>query len=377
MDTQAGNEGPTGSQDADVNEANLVPPPPQVSTPTMPPQTPHNSFLLSADEMQKLQSGAMSDQGLADLQNKLSGLAMEANISDDDDDDGEGDEDGVGGEGLTIPQSVFRRLMKMKELHEERQALLEQYSKERANLEAKFRAMYRPLYTSRSDLIAGRADVPATEFNDPEHPAESEGDNVVGVPQFWLRCMLNHDNLAELINAQDVAALEYLLDVQCIDKAELTGFTLEFHFAPNPFFSNLMLSKSYDMASMVDNAEPVLENVLGTAIQWKAKMDLCYHEVQAKTGDAVESSTRKVRRASFFHFFGTPRMQQDGDTNVSEEEMYTLTYEMDYEFALIFRNHIVPDAILWFTGEAVDDGDEDGDYDDEDDGDDEDEDGDS
>lgn len=26
---------------------------------------------------------------------------------------------------------------------------------------------------------------------------------------------------------------------------------------------------------------------------------------------------------------------------------------MDYEVARIFRNHLIPNAVLWFTGEAV------------------------
>lgn len=28
---------------------------------------------------------------------------------------------------------------------------------------------------------------------------------------------------------------------------------------------------------------------------------------------------------------------------------------MDYEVARIFRNHLIPNAVLWFTGEAVSD----------------------
>lgn len=45
---------------------------------------------------------------------------------------------------------------------------------------------------------------------------------------------------------------------------------------------------------------------------------------------------------------------------------------MDYEVARIFRNHLIPNAVLWFTGEAIsDDDDEDGDEDDDDDDDDE------
>jgi hypothetical protein len=36
-----------------------------------------------------------------------------------------------------------------------------------------------------------------------------------------------------------------------------------------------------------------------------------------------------------------------------ESAPYELNYEVDYEVALVLRNHIVPNAILWYTGEAV------------------------
>lgn len=44
---------------------------------------------------------------------------------------------------------------------------------------------------------------------------------------------------------------------------------------------------------------------------------------------------------------------------------------MDYEIARIFRNHLIPNAVLWFTGEAVSEDEEDEEDDDDDEDDDE------
>ena len=41
------------------------------------------------------------------------------------------------------------------------------------------------------------------------------------------------------------------------------GFKLEFHFSPNPFFSNSVLSKSYDIPNMLEDSEPTLNGVEG------------------------------------------------------------------------------------------------------------------
>ncbi|CAN0495647.1 unnamed protein product, partial [Laminaria digitata] len=37
---------------------------------------------------------------------------------------------------------------------------------------------------------------------------------------------------------------------------------------------------------------------------------------------------------------------------------YNFSFDMDYEVARIFRNHLIPNAVLWFTGEAVSEDDE-------------------
>ena len=52
----------------------------------------------------------------------------------------------------------------------------------------------------------------------------------------------------------DLEALYYLSDVRCIDKDDLLGFTLQFHFDDNPFFSNAVLTKRYDTANIMDQA---------------------------------------------------------------------------------------------------------------------------
>jgi hypothetical protein len=82
---------------------------------------------------------------------------------------------------------------------------------------------------------------------------------------------------------------------------------------------------------------------------------------------------------SFFRFFGTPNMDEDADEDMEPEEVYELNEQIQMEMDVGFeiKNKIVPRAVEWFTGEAVEDDsdDEDDDEDDEDDeGDEEDED---
>ena len=66
----------------------------------------------------------------------------------------------------------------------------------------------------------------------------------------------------------------------------------------------------------------------------------------------------------FFHFKEEEEEEED-----EEKDRIKLNVEEDYEFGHLLRTDIIPNAVLWFTGEAVDD--EDFDDDDEDDEDDE------
>lgn len=42
-----------------------------------------------------------------------------------------------------------------------------------------------------------------------------------------------------------------------MDKEDLLGFTLEFHFDDNPFFANAVLTKRYDTANIMDQVSPL------------------------------------------------------------------------------------------------------------------------
>eukprot|EP00953_Heterococcus_sp_UTEX-ZZ885_P035174 18167-Heterococcus_DN1.PRE.1 len=182
-------------------------------------------------------------------------------------------------------------------------------------------------------------------------------------------------NSFDLIYPNDAECLSHLTDITCKDREDLMGFTLEFHFETNPYFTNTVLTKTYETANLLDHGEPLLESVKGTEIQWHSKKNLCEKTVKQKAGkprgrnaqqQRVTVKTKKTD--SFFKFFMEPIMADMDDEEEEDEESapYELNYEVDYEVALVLRNHIVPNAILWYTGEAVSDDEEDDDEGDED-----------
>ena len=238
-------------------------------------------------------------------------------------------------------------------------------------LEAKYAVMYAPLYSKRAALVSGATDV--------EHPAEEAGEEApAGVPDFWLIALRNHECFAEQISEKDVAVLASLVDVTSAplppadgEGDEQFGFTLTFTFAPNDYFSNATLSKTYYFS---DEEESYLVKAVGTPIAWAAGKNTTVKVLKkkgkpGKGGAPAKTLTKLEPTESFFTFFSPPDVPDDAE-QLEDEELERLQdfMETDTEMGAILRDEIIPNAVAWFTGAAVQDseGEEDEEYDEED-----------
>mmetsp|Transcript_26416 Transcript_26416/g.56765 ORF Transcript_26416/g.56765 Transcript_26416/m.56765 type:complete len:422 (-) Transcript_26416:196-1461(-) len=282
-----------------------------------------------------------------------------------------------------LPPCILPRIDKLKSLNKARDEILDEYRVERAKLEMKFSKRMEPLYEERRGVVSGDFDgvidseheKKKDEKDDEESVEEGvvqdviedevngqqQGEVVKGIPQFWACAMGHVDVIAELISEADVDCLDHLTDVTCADFPDGLGFELTFHFAPNPFFTNTVLTKRYEVPNLLTEDEPILKNVTGTPIDWKKGQSLTYKEVtkkQRKKGGPnagqVRSVTKKERSESLFHFFTPPKMPGLHDV-IDEDEADAVeeAFDHDYDVAQAFRGHLIPKAVLWFTGEAM------------------------
>ena len=270
-----------------------------------------------------------------------------------------------------LPPCILPRIERLKSLSEDRAKLLEQYLVERAALEAKYNGLMKPLYDKRREVIVGHADeeiqidATAADTNTDINDEQQQAVEVKGIPQFWACAMGHMDILAELITDSDIDCLSHLTDITCNDFPDGSGFELQFHFHPNnnEFFTNTVLSKRYDVPNLLTEDEPMLQNVTGTEIDWKGGKSLTHRVVtkkQRKKGGPNAGQIRTVQKTerveSFFHFFTPPKMPELGDV-VEEEEADAMEehFDHDYEVACAIRGSLIPNAVGWFTGEAVED----------------------
>jgi len=308
----------------------------------------------------------------------------------DDDEMGDAEDDEMAGVGVNeflslLPPSVLPRVEHLRKLDARRDEVLEEYRKERAELEKKFSAMMKPLYLDRRNVVSGVKDEEIAREAKEEKKKAADGDeradadeagedgddemeDAKGVPQFWACAMGHVDVIAELITEADVDCLDFLTDVECVDFEDGSGFELIFHFSEgNTYFANRTLTKRYEVPNLLTEDEPILKNVSGTEITWKSGRSLTYREVtrkQRKKGGRgagqIRTVSKRERTDSFFHFFSPPEMPDVRDV-MDEEEADAVedAFDHDYDVAQAFRGHLIPRAIKWFTGEALEDFDED------------------
>ena len=103
-----------------------------------------------------------------------------------------------------------------------------------------------------------------------------------------------------MIEEGDVGCLAHLVDVRCVDNDDMQGFKLEFEFEENDFFTNSVLTKVYEVETLLGVDEPTLEKVTGDEINWKPGKCLTHEEKQKKQRAKKGKNKGQVPNAIFY-----------------------------------------------------------------------------
>ncbi|QRV76943.1 Nucleosome assembly protein (NAP) [Ceratobasidium sp. AG-Ba] len=304
-----------------------------------------------------------------------------------------------------LPAPVARRVEGLKGVHAQYTKLEHELKREMLDLEKKYLEKYKPLFERRRAILLGEAEPTpeevaageaVSEKDDPEGAAVakeereeaeknlSESDKAIkGIPEFWLTVLRTHDGLSGTITDKDEQALAFLTDIRLEYLPDSTpGFKLLFDFAPNPYFENTVLEKTYHYQDELGySGDYIYDRAVGTEIKWKEDKDLTKAIEIKKQRNKNTNRTRLIRRShavpSFFHFFAppvqpTPEQIEAGEVDEDTLEELDEKLEMDYQIGEDLKERIIPRAIDWFTGKALefegaDDLDDDDDYEDIDD----------
>ena len=314
----------------------------------------------------------------------------------------------------SLPPSVQRRIKALKNVQLEYTQIEQEFFAEVAALEAKFAVKYKPLLEKRSDIVTGRYEPTdkECEWDDDEDEDDDDDDadadkkvkglsesasdkaaaktasdedagtsdnQAKGIPSFWLTIFKNIELMEEAVKEHDEPLLDHLEDIKVV-YADNKGldFTLEFHFSDNEFITNKVLTKSYVVECKVDENDPFsfdgpsIVQTTGCKIDWKKGKNLTVKTVKKKQRHKGRGQTRTVtktvRNESFFNFFSPPEPPTDNsaDDDDDDEDATAEVLAADFARAEFLKDRVIPQAVLFFTGEALEDGDDDDELEDED-----------
>ncbi|KAI4579324.1 hypothetical protein MJG53_001197 [Ovis ammon polii x Ovis aries] len=174
-----------------------------------------------------------------------------------------------------------------------------------------------------------------------------------------------------MVQEHDEPILKHLKDIKVkfSDAGQPMSFVLEFHFEPNEYFTNEVLTKTYRMRSEPDDSGPFsfdgpeIMGCTGCQIDWKKGKNVTLKTIKKKQKHkgrgTVRTVTKTVSNDSFFNFFAPPEVPESGDLDDDSEGILAA----DFEIGHFLRERIIPRSVLYFTGEAIEDDDDD--YDEE------------
>ncbi|KAI9831006.1 MAG: hypothetical protein M1826_004123 [Phylliscum demangeonii] len=297
----------------------------------------------------------------------------------------------------SLPTPVRRRVAGLKGIQKEHSKLEAELQEEVLELEKKYFARFTPLYEKRARVINGDLEPSEEEVETGKREAELKKEkdgsdeavvvkaedatllgteDVKGIPEFWLSAMKNQVSLAEMITDRDEVALKHLTDIR-MEYLDRPGFRLIFEFAENEFFTNKTIQKTYFYQEENGyGGDFIYDHAEGDTVEWKSGKDLTVRIESKKQRNKTTKQTRIIKKSmptdSFFNFFAPPKPPTDSEDAASDIEE---RLELDYQLGEDIKEKLIPRAIDWFTGEAlqyeeIDDLDE-GDFEDEDDDDEE------
>lgn len=258
---------------------------------------------------------------------------------------------------------VRKRVYALKKLQLETIDLEAEFHREVYELEQKFQTKHDEIFKKRSDVVNGlhqpmddECKLPGIEMKFDE-PAEGQ-ELTVGIQAFWVTVLKNVNELKGFLQESDEDALKYLTDIRAFSKPSPDlSFQLEFHFSPNEFFQNSVLTKTYLMKCNPEPEDPFafegpeIYKSVGCEIMWNAGKNVIDNSKKAP-------SLNLFKADSFFNFFNPPELKAEVTPENEKIESYL---ENDFEIGHYLKERVVPRAVLFFTNEIDNEMSEDGD----------------
>jgi len=321
-----------------------------------------------------------------------------------------------------LPKKIKNRVNACRNIQKNYVDMEAEFYHEINQLERRYHEKFSELYKKRNEIVNGKYEPNSEEClhsgdedEDEEESEEKNGDDAMnengvirlpstfsedapGVPEFWLTVMKSASHTDALIEPHDDEVLKHCTnlvlkyeDEKTIEMADTgeesptIGFSLQFHFQQNDYFSNEMLTKTYrlrvkpEKEALLAYEGPEIVQCTGCDINWKSdEKNVTQKIIKKKQKNKKTGQTRNITQSlpqdSFFNFFQPIESkvenmrkilaEQNDEMDEDEFDQQAAMLEADYEIGHFIRERLIPRAVLYYTGELDDEESED-EYDDE------------
>lgn len=295
-----------------------------------------------------------------------------------------------------LPKVVKERIYGLKKIQHDLFSLEKDFQIEMFELEQKYLVKYAPLHERRSEIVSGETEPTSEEITKGKQieletgeeglegedgEVEEENEDIKGIPSFWLTALENLPVVSDTITDRDAEILDFLIDIRVEYLTDgKPGFKLIFQFDPEtPFLKQKTLTKTYYYQSELGySGDFIYDHAEGQKIVWADNESNPTIAIEMrKQRNKVTKQVRTIEKItpvdSFFNFFDPPKVPSVGDKQAEnqrdeedddeeeedeeqdEDELAELEARLalDYSIGEQLKDKLVPRAIDWFTGAAL------------------------
>uniref|UniRef100_A0A2K5DRF1 Nucleosome assembly protein 1 like 1 n=1 Tax=Aotus nancymaae TaxID=37293 RepID=A0A2K5DRF1_AOTNA len=221
----------------------------------------------------------------------------------------------------SLPKVVKRRVDALKNLQVKCAQREAKFYEEAHDLERK----YLVLFEDEISELKEKAKIEDEKKNE-------EKEDPKGILEFWLTVFKNVDLFSDTVQEHN-PILKHLKDIKVkfSDASQPMSFLLEFHFEPNEYFTNEVLTKTYRMKLEPDDSDPFpfdgpeVMGCTGMNVTLKTSKKKQKH----KRCGIVCTVTKTVSNDSFFNFATPPEVPESGDPDDAAEANLAADFKIE------------------------------------------------
>lgn len=163
----------------------------------------------------------------------------------------------------------------------------------------KYDLLYKDIDNKINEIISSNQPVTITEDDKEKYKINDDDKEITEIKDYWSKALINSQFFT--CNPRDCEMLKFLRDMKISFDDSNRNFTVSFVFDENPYFSNEVLKKKYEINKETD----IIIKAKGSEIHWKKEL-----------------KDKRKNRESFFDIFKVDYETTDEEVNFIRDDFF-------------------------------------------------------